>query len=94
VRHSGVQCRLVSDTIVFQREKWLDQDAAYVTMDEADVHASIIAAAPPDFTIVADDCDRLAIPSGAAAGYTVLWTEQVSPPGGAVYYRAHVRIGA
>lgn len=91
VRHAGVQCRLVDDSIVFQREKWLDQDVAYVTMDESDVHAVLVSAGGPDFVTVDAECDRLAIPSGAAAGYTVLWTESVSPDGAAVYYRAHVR---
>jgi len=91
VRHAGVPCRLVSDTAVFQREKWLDQDVAYVTMDESDVHAFIEAVPVPDFTIVTKKCDRLAIPSGAAPGYTVLWTESVTMPGHATYYRAHVR---
>jgi hypothetical protein len=91
VRHAGVPCRLVSDLQVFQREKWLDQDVAYVTMDESDVHAVIEFSAPPDYTIKTELCDRLAIPSGAAPGYTVLWTERVSPANQPTYYRAHVR---
>ena len=94
VRHAGVPCRFVDDTRVFQREKWLDLDVAYVTMDESDVHAFFQTTVPPDVETVDAKCDRLAIPSGAAAGYTVLWTERVSNPGHADYYRAHVKVGA
>lgn len=92
VRHANVPCRVVGDSIVFQREKWLDLDVAYVTMDEADVHANIIASGT-DWLIQTNHCDRLAIPSGAAAGFTVLWTESVSLALGVVYYRAHVKPG-
>ena len=91
IRHANVPCRLVGDLIVHQREKWLDQDIAYVTMDEADVHAAIGAVTADLYEVLVPLCDRLAIPSGAAAGYTVLWTERVSPFAQPTYYRAHVR---
>jgi hypothetical protein len=91
IRHAGVPCRLVSDNIVFQREKWMDQDTAYVTMDESDVHAAFINAGLDMHIVDGSVCDRLAIPSGAPAGYTVLWTEAVNYAGHPTYYRAHVR---
>lgn len=92
IRHSNVPCRVVADLIVFQREKWLEQDVAYVTMDESDVHAIIQAAGPPGPQVLEDECDRLAIPSGVAANHTVLWTERVTPDPSTTYYRAHVRM--
>lgn len=91
VRHANVPCRLVGDLIVHTREKWLNLDVAYVTMDETDVHAEIFQAPVGVYTITDANCDRLAIPSGAAASHTVLWTESISPFGQPVYYRAHVR---
>jgi hypothetical protein len=91
IRHSNVPCRVVSDLIVFQREKWLLQDVAYVTMDESDVHSAITTPDNLVFTITDGFADRLAIPSGGAATHTVLWTEMVSPAGQPAYYRAHVR---
>lgn len=94
VRHANVPCRYVEDDRVVQREKWLDFDAAYITMDESDVHAVFSFTVPPDYEILTEECDRIAIPSGAAAGYTVLWTEEVFPDVGASYFRAHVKIGA
>jgi hypothetical protein len=94
VRHANVPCRVVDDSIVRQREKWLDLEAAYVTMDETDVHAAFVFAVPPDYTITPANCDRLAIPTGAAATHTVLWTESVTQGTDPVYYRAHVKLGA
>jgi len=94
IRHANVPCRFVSDSIIFQREKWLDQDVAYVTMDESDIGAYYEFNPIPDYTIKPKLCDRLAIPSGVAANFTVLWTEKVFPAFVAPYYRAHVVPGA
>jgi len=91
VRHANVPCRLVVETIILPREKWVMFRTHYVTMDEFDCHAEIITTTGVIYEIITKNCDRLAIPSGAASGYTVLWTEAITPTHGTPYLRVNVR---
>lgn len=91
VRHAAVPCRLVVETIIKPFEKWLRARTHYVTLDEANILGGFVeATSPTTFTVDTDDADRLAIPSGAAAGYTVIFTEVITPLIDPVYRRAHV----
>jgi len=91
VRHANVPCRLVIEGQIIPVDKWLKTRTHHVTLDEADIHGGQVNAITPVlFHVTTDNADRLAIPSGAAAGYTVIFTEVVTPLIDPVYRRAHV----
>src|SRR5215208_5725587 len=92
VRHANVPCRLIIETIIIPLNLFVDQRTHYMTTDELDVHGGVIT---PDgaqkWRIAGLRADRIAIQSGAAAGYTALWEELVTPSSGTPYLRVHLR---
>lgn len=91
VRHANVPCRIVPQVQILPVPKFLNLRTHWINMDEMDcIGAAIAAGGGPLFSVNLDFGDRIAIPSGAAADYVVLWTEDVTPFGEPTYRRANV----
>lgn len=87
---TNVPCRIVSDALIVRRSKVMSRETAHVTMDAHEPTGMMLGMGATDYSGDTDTHDLLAIPSGAAFDWHVVWVEVITPNVGSIYFRVYV----
>jgi len=90
LKAANIPCRLVVENLEHPIPKFLLKRTHYLTIDAFMPLGAAIQDPGIGFTIDCRLADRIAVPTGVAVNYGVLFVELVTPNVGTNYYRVHL----